>query len=908
MINENSLQRINKKGYFSKKEIYEYFFIYTLIFIGLSIIIFSFFWRYDKSFIWNQDGKQQHFRALVYYGQWLREIIKNIFVNHSFSIPEWSFSLGYGSDIITTLHYYVVGDPFSLLSAFVPSKYTVYLYGFLILLRLYSAGLTFSAYCFKVTKTSRLGVLSGSFIYVFSAFGLVASVRHPYFTNPMIFFPLILLGIEKIIDKKSPFVFIIAVFLSCISNFYFFYMIVLLTVIYVVIRLFMLYRKNELLKAVLLVLKLLFYAVLGIMMASIILIPVLSRFFGDARLNNDYVYDFLYPKSYYEGFFSAFLSFASNGYWSFMGYTGISLITISLLFLKKKQNTAIKFGFILLSIMLLFPVFGHIFNGFSYITNRWIWGYSFLIALILVFVWEDLFQLNKKELCVISGILFAYFLICCLLKVSRTENAMASLVIAAVALVLLGQCCAASNYHKKIIPVGTTLLVVLSVCVTALYGYAPSEFNYVSEFININQVNNDIFTTQDHAVQLGANEIEDQSFLRYSGPRSLELNESMQGGLSSTVYYWSLSNSNMINLYKEMGLQENSNYLLKSLDNRTILNALTSVNYYVLPNENSNEPLPYGFSHINNYSINGKKYSVYHNNNALPLGYTYSSYITRDVYENLLPSEKQEVMGKSVVLDKDVDANKNSNLKFDSLQIPYRITKSDGITIDGNNYLVTKEGATITLHFEGLQYSETYLYVNFDEKSSEVSLPVTAKSDAQTTKNIINFITNSSQLYGGRHEFLINFGYEKDSKKEIIIQFAKPGEFILEDISVICQPMENFSKSMDDLRAESLKNIMISEDNIKGDIHVSSSKILFLSIPYSRGWTAYVDGEKAELLKANTMFMALPISEGDHRIELVYKTPLLKISAIISLTGFVLFFSLIVLRKITQNKDKKSKT
>lgn len=189
MINENSLQRINKKGYFSKKEIYEYFFIYTLIFIGLSIIIFSFFWRYDKSFIWNQDGKQQHFRALVYYGQWLREIIKNIFVNHSFSIPEWSFSLGYGSDIITTLHYYVVGDPFSLLSAFVPSKYTVYLYGFLILLRLYSAGLTFSAYCFKVTKTSRLGVLSGSFIYVFSAFGLVAVGSPSLFYKSNDFFP-----------------------------------------------------------------------------------------------------------------------------------------------------------------------------------------------------------------------------------------------------------------------------------------------------------------------------------------------------------------------------------------------------------------------------------------------------------------------------------------------------------------------------------------------------------------------------------------------------------------------------------------------------------------------------------------------------------------------------------------------
>ena len=37
-----------------------------------------------------------------------------------------------------------------------------------------------------------------------------------------------------------------------------------------------------------------------------------------------------------------------------------------------------------------------------------------------------------------------------------------------------------------------------------------------------------------------------------------------------------------------------------------------------------------------------------------------------------------------------------------------------------------------------------------------------------------------------------------------------------------------------------------------------------------------MDGEEAELLEANTMYMALELEEGEHEIRLVYCTPYLK--------------------------------
>lgn len=70
--------------------------------------------------------------------------------------------MGYGADILTTLHYYTIGDPLNLLSALVLPQYTEYLYNFLILLRMYLAGAAFSAYCLYRGRTHAAALLGTS--------------------------------------------------------------------------------------------------------------------------------------------------------------------------------------------------------------------------------------------------------------------------------------------------------------------------------------------------------------------------------------------------------------------------------------------------------------------------------------------------------------------------------------------------------------------------------------------------------------------------------------------------------------------------------------------------------------------------------------------------------------------------
>lgn len=110
---------------------------YTLWFLITGAFVFGWFAVSGKSMVWKFDGVYQHFNTLVYYGKYLRKILHSLFVEHKFCVPMWDMSIGYGADILTTLNYYAVGDPLTLLSVLVPGSLTEYLYAALIILRFY---------------------------------------------------------------------------------------------------------------------------------------------------------------------------------------------------------------------------------------------------------------------------------------------------------------------------------------------------------------------------------------------------------------------------------------------------------------------------------------------------------------------------------------------------------------------------------------------------------------------------------------------------------------------------------------------------------------------------------------------------------------------------------------------------
>ncbi|MBO4390440.1 MAG: YfhO family protein, partial [Lachnospiraceae bacterium] len=59
----------------------------------------------------------------------------------------------------------------------------------------------------------------------------------------------------------------------------------------------------------------------------------------------------------------------------------------------------------------------------------------------------------------------------------------------------------------------------------------------------------------------------------------------------------------------------------------------------------------------------------------------------------------------------------------------------------------------------------------------------------------------------------------------------------------------------------------IDTNRISGRISLSKDKILVLAFPCIEGWTAYVDGEKTDIIRTNYRHMGLVIPEGEHSFE-----------------------------------------
>ena len=104
---------------------------------------------------------------------------------------------------------------------------------------------------------------------------------------------------------------------------------------------------------------------------------------------------------------------------------------------------------------------------------------------------------------------------------------------------------------------------------------------------------------------------------------------------------------------------------------------------------------------------------------------------------------------------------------------------------------------------------------------------------------------------------------------------------------------EELTNDVNALRAETLEISKFSQNHIVGKISVSKAKALFLSIPFDPSWSVKVDGQPAQLYLANMGFSALPLTAGEHSIELQFTPPYWTLSILMTVLGFVVFGGLI---------------
>ena len=124
-------------------------------------------------------------------------------------------------------------------------------------------------------------------------------------------------------------------------------------------------------------------------------------------------------------------------------------------------------------------------------------------------------------------------------------------------------------------------------------------------------------------------------------------------------------------------------------------------------------------------------------------------------------------------------------------------------------------------------------------------------------------------------------------------------------MQIVCQPVKQIAGWTKSLKQDILKDVVMDTNHISGTLTADQEKLLCMTIPYSSGWRAYIDGVETEILKADTMYMAVDVPEGTHQIEFYYCTPYLKTGAV--LIGIVIFRYRTGKKKrngIEQNKER----
>ena len=97
------------------------------------------------------------------------------------------------------------------------------------------------------------------------------------------------------------------------------------------------------------------------------------------------------------------------------------------------------------------------------------------------------------------------------------------------------------------------------------------------------------------------------------------------------------------------------------------------------------------------------------------------------------------------------------------------------------------------------------------------------------------------------------------------------------------------------------------DTKLSGTVSAAKAGMLFTSIPFDKGWTVKVDGEKVETRKAFGAFLAIDVIAGDHVIDFSYFPKGLKTGGLISGGSIVILILLWFLRREMERREARKR-
>jgi len=426
--------------------------------------------------------------------------------------------------------------------------------------------------------------------------------------------PLVLLGINKLINEKKNYLYIISLLTCLISNYYTGYMVVIFSLIYFFYELYIKYNGKNFLKENKIIIRhfLIITFLIG-MAISFILIPILFESANFQRVNKEKLINL----NYLDLFVGSYIGFGKINnplnYSGFLSYCGtlIPLLIINYFINKNISRKEKKATFVILLIF-LGPVFikplSYIWHLFTY-PQGFNYRYSFLFILFTLLIGLKSFNNLCNTIKPIKIFIMFYFIISASLLYTSTKN---------------------PNYYIYINHYNIILTLILFIINYLLINKKKRNIlitllsleviiNITIIFCNSSFISYKVYDKYTNFINKQISSI-DKNY-RYENNTELTLNDPLYFNYKGTSSFLSSTNKHyMLFINKLTNIEKKSNFIsYKHTD--IISDSLLGLKYISDTVNNSYYNL------INTYSIDDKKIYLLENPYVLSLGYTVSKEI-----------------------------------------------------------------------------------------------------------------------------------------------------------------------------------------------------------------------------------------------------------------------------------------
>lgn len=921
-----------------------YFVLYTAAFAVLMTLCFSVFLATGNTLLWEADGVSQYYPRAAYFANYIRELFSN-FLSGNFELPMYDFRLGMGGEITYSL------EPLYFIFALFGEDHVELAYNVITVLRFYLSGITASV-LFLYFKKDYFSSFIASAVYVFCGFALFGGARHTMFMVAMIMLPLLVIAIEEILRGRRWQLCTIFVAVSLFSNYYYLYMNTLGLAIYFLVRFFCQKEKekktfkNFMMKG----LTISGSYLLGVAMSCIVLVTTFGLYVGSGRSGGAVIKTpslFFYNEQWPVRCFLSFLTTANSpGEWLKLGFLPIAFLCVAFLFARKGRKDLKVFS-VIGALLMLFPISGFVFSGFSSVINRWCYLIALLVAFIVADVLPDMRKMEKREIRICIGAVAAYGLLAFFGTVLQTRYVKLAFIFLVVtfAVVLIGQ----EKVKKVPERIKRSLMLILTAVMVFYNGFS---LFYMDDVVSEYTVWGEAKQKAEDSPLVAVAEVGDESFYRSAVPRLnySTISSSILFDYNSITMFNSTFNGSITEYLENMGSTGYSATQLLGFSNRAFMNELAAVKYYAYyaGKDGQKAPertLPYGSEEVLRTKVNGKETVVCKNRYALPLGYTYDLAMTQEELEQYDVLKRQEVMMQSVMLDEktmaaweklqgadealevqkksleeETDASgqresaeektdaarKDSQVQVTSQILEFEVKGENGLAVTDGAWTAAQDKAKAKLKFESLPHSETYLVLKNAVLEGDMSEePINLTFKTKDNKLGYSFRSDDDRYGSGQKDYVFNLGYHEEPISSCQLIMNRAGEIKFDEMVLYSQPMDHLAEYTQKLTENVLDDVKFGTNTVSGSISLDEDKVLVLSIPCQKGWSAYVDGKKAQIGRANYMYMALPLTAGEHTIELTFAIPGVKYALVIMPSAVVLFIIVNIALYIRKKVRKK---